>query len=216
MRLGQSERETATASSLSSRPSREERAVCPNKSSVSKPNWTSSQQYLYFTSNTVESSSSSSSSFRGAISTRSAGVVIMSYFLVFLILLPDLKHKRWGGKDHVYTAFPKKAKPVPYRHDPPTSHCFRPPQTQRLWSQPVSPPAAFPGPQFVPVSVQNSFLSSAIQINVSLLAADNPEILWHPGPAQSSSPPRPPAAMLRKRETALISSSSSHWFGEHI
>lgn len=98
MRLGQSERETVTASSLSSRPSREERAVCPNKSSVSKPNWTSSQQYLYFTSNTVESSSSSSSSFRGAISTRSAGVVIMSYFLVFLILLPDLKHKDGEGR----------------------------------------------------------------------------------------------------------------------
>lgn len=47
--------------------------------------------YLYFTSNTVESSSSKLSSFRGAISTRSAGVVMMSYFRVFRILLPDLK-----------------------------------------------------------------------------------------------------------------------------
>ena len=47
---------------------------------------------LYFMSKRVESSSSSFSSLRGAISTRSAGVVMMSYFRVFLILLPDL----WG------------------------------------------------------------------------------------------------------------------------
>lgn len=46
--------------------------------------------HLYLTSKRVESSSSSFSSFRGAISTRSAGVVMMSYFRVFLILLPDL------------------------------------------------------------------------------------------------------------------------------
>lgn len=47
---------------------------------------------LYLTSKRVESSSSSFSSLSGAISTRSAGVVMMSYFLVFLIRLPDL----WG------------------------------------------------------------------------------------------------------------------------
>lgn len=46
--------------------------------------------HLYLTSKSVESSSSSFSSLRGAISTRSAGVVIMSYFRVFLIRLPDL------------------------------------------------------------------------------------------------------------------------------
>lgn len=46
--------------------------------------------HLYLTSKRVESSSSSLSSLRGAISTRSAGVVIMSYFRVFLIRLPDL------------------------------------------------------------------------------------------------------------------------------
>lgn len=46
--------------------------------------------HLYLTSNRVESSSSSFSSFKGAISTRSAGVVMMSYFLVFLIFLADL------------------------------------------------------------------------------------------------------------------------------
>lgn len=46
--------------------------------------------HLYLTSKRVESSSSSFSSLRGAISTRSAGVVIISYFLVFLIRLPDL------------------------------------------------------------------------------------------------------------------------------
>lgn len=51
---------------------------------------------LYLTSNRVESSSSSFSSLRGAISTRSAGVVIMSYFRVFLIRLPDLwERARW-------------------------------------------------------------------------------------------------------------------------
>lgn len=44
---------------------------------------------LYLTKR-VESSSSSFSSFSGAISTRSAGVVMMSYFRVFLIFLPDL------------------------------------------------------------------------------------------------------------------------------
>lgn len=49
---------------------------------------------LYLTSKRVESSSSSFSSLRGAISTRSAGVVIISYFRVFLIRLPDL----WEGK----------------------------------------------------------------------------------------------------------------------
>lgn len=47
--------------------------------------------YLYLMSNTVESSSSSSSSFSGAISTRSAGVVMMSYLRVFFSLFPDLK-----------------------------------------------------------------------------------------------------------------------------
>lgn len=47
--------------------------------------------YLYLMSNTVESSSSSSSSFSGAISTRSAGVVIISYFRVFFNLFPDLE-----------------------------------------------------------------------------------------------------------------------------
>lgn len=46
--------------------------------------------HLYLTSKRVESSSSSFSSLSGAISTRSAGVVIMSYFRVFLIRLPDL------------------------------------------------------------------------------------------------------------------------------
>lgn len=46
--------------------------------------------HLYLTSKRVESSSSSFSSLRGAISTRSAGVVIISYFRVFLIRLPDL------------------------------------------------------------------------------------------------------------------------------
>lgn len=45
---------------------------------------------LYLMSKRVESSSSSFSSLRGAISTRSAGVVMMSYLRVFLILLPDL------------------------------------------------------------------------------------------------------------------------------
>ena len=47
-------------------------------------------QYLYLMSNTVESSSSSSSSFSGAISTRSAGVVMMSYLRVFFSPFPDL------------------------------------------------------------------------------------------------------------------------------
>lgn len=46
--------------------------------------------HLYLTSKSVESSSSSCSWFRGAISTRSAGVVMMSYFLVFRIRRPDL------------------------------------------------------------------------------------------------------------------------------
>lgn len=46
--------------------------------------------HLYLTSNRVESSSSSLSSFKGAISTRSAGVVMMSYFRVFLIFFADL------------------------------------------------------------------------------------------------------------------------------
>lgn len=45
---------------------------------------------LYLMSKRVESSSSSFSSLRGAISTRSAGVVMMSYLRVFLILRPDL------------------------------------------------------------------------------------------------------------------------------
>lgn len=96
--LGQSESQIVTASSLPSCSSREKIAVFTSKSSVRKPNLTGSQQYLYFTSNTVESSSSSSSSLRGAISTRSAGVVIMSYFLVFLILLPDLKQRDGKGR----------------------------------------------------------------------------------------------------------------------
>lgn len=79
------------------------------------PNWAGSQQYLYFTSNTVESSSSSSSSFRGAISTRSAGVVIMSYFLVFLILLPDLKHR---SKQGLYILLFREAEALPSNTEP--------------------------------------------------------------------------------------------------
>lgn len=51
---------------------------------------------LYLTSKRVESSSSSFSSLRGAISTRSAGVVMMSYLRVFLIRRPDL----WGEKSN--------------------------------------------------------------------------------------------------------------------
>lgn len=54
---------------------------------------------LYLTSKRVESSSSSFSSLRGAISTRSAGVVMISYFRVFLILLPDLPEKRKRKKN---------------------------------------------------------------------------------------------------------------------
>lgn len=53
---------------------------------------------LYLTSKRVESSSSSFSSLSGAISTRSAGVVMMSYFLVFLIRLPDLRGSGWRQK----------------------------------------------------------------------------------------------------------------------
>lgn len=52
--------------------------------------WAQNVIHLYLTSNRVESSSSSFSSFKGAISTRSAGVVMMSYLRVFLIFFADL------------------------------------------------------------------------------------------------------------------------------
>lgn len=59
--------------------------------------------HLYLMSNTVASSSSSSSSFSGAISTRSAGVVIMSYLRVFFNLLPNLEeshtHENTAGRE---------------------------------------------------------------------------------------------------------------------
>lgn len=60
---------------------------------VASSNWLQADIHLihlYLTSKRVESSSSSFSSLRGAISTLSAGVVIISYFRVFLIFLPDL------------------------------------------------------------------------------------------------------------------------------
>lgn len=69
--------------------------------------------YLYFMSKTVESSSSSSSSFNGAISTRSAGVVMMSYLRVFFTFLPDLEQAE--RKDTSPLLAPG---PVALRHPP--------------------------------------------------------------------------------------------------
>lgn len=89
------------------------------KDAVAKPSYTQprrkplSPAHLYLISNTADSSSSSSSSFSGAISTRSAGVVMMSYLRVFFNLFPNLEEEK-----HIHETTPGRdadeARP-PYR-----------------------------------------------------------------------------------------------------
>lgn len=113
----------------------------------------------------------------------------MSYFLVFLILLPDLKHR--GGTDCLYTAFLGEAEAVPTSPD-----CWiQTPLTGTLQNQPLSPPAAFARLLLVPVCVEQ-FLISCNPDQCQFPTADKPEMLWHQGRHTNTAAPRAPAATL--------------------
>lgn len=99
----------------------------------------------------------------------------MSYFLVFLILLPDLKHR--GGEDCLYTVFLGEAGAAPTSSDSDSD------PHNRNTAEPASVPSCCLSKAAVRACLWSSFSSAAIQINVSLSTADKPEMLWHPGQA---------------------------------
>lgn len=112
------------------------------KDAVAKPSHTQprrrplSPAHLYLMSNTADSSSSSSSSFSGAISTRSAGVVMMSYLRVFFNLFPNLEEEK-----HIHETTPGRDADEASLHTDGVA-CAKLSSLPDIWRQRSHPPPA--------------------------------------------------------------------------
>lgn len=133
----------------------------------------------------------------------------MSYFLVFLSLLPDLKHR--GGKELYLYSIPCRGWSCSHQ-----LWLFDSAPPQQQWCRTSLHPLLLPFPR--PcwcLSVEQFLVSCNPDQRQSFHCWQTRDALAPRAGTRTLQPPRPPAATLNKWDVGLIS-WSSHWFSEHV